>query len=265
MTTEREVRYRLAPRDSGFARWWALAGVLLLLGLWEWSVRQGWISPVYLPAPSQIASALAALVQNGTLGPALAASVLRWLVGVIAGGLAALLLALAGELSLTFRRLIEPYIYFFYPLPKIAILPLFVLWLGIGELPKYVLIALGVFFPVFINTMAGLVRLPRLYREVAAMYPVSRGRYLRTVALPAVLPELFAGLQLGCGTALVLVVAAEMIAAQTGIGALILHFGDLMLTAPLLACIFVLCVAGLIVQALLAQWQRYMTPWRDHR
>ena len=56
-----------------------------------------------------------------------------------------------------------------------------------------------------------------------------------------------------------------MIAAQTGIGALILHFGDLMLTAPMLACIFVLCVAGLMVQALLAQWQRYMTPWRDHR
>ena len=115
MTTEREVRYRLAPKESSCARWWALAGVLLLLGLWEWSVRQGWISPVYLPAPSQIASALAALVQNGTLGPALAASALRWLVGVIAGGLAALLLALAGELSPTFRRLIEPYIYFFYP------------------------------------------------------------------------------------------------------------------------------------------------------
>lgn len=251
--------HRLQGRERADLVW--AAWLAVLLG-WEAAVRTGAVPALYLPAPTTILAELQRLVLDGTLPQALAASGLRWLIGVAGGTVCALVPALALGLSPTGRKFLSSGVHVFYPMPKIALLPLLVLWLGIGELPKYVIIGLGVFFPLALNTLEALAHVPRQYYEVAAIYPTSRGRLIREVLWPAILPAVFTGLRLGCGTALILLIAAEMLAAETGLGALILQYGGLMLTAPLLACVTLLSLAGLLIQRLLTLAEYYAMPWR---
>lgn len=261
-TVCREVPYRMAGHEKKAPRWLATCWWLLVLAIWEGAARVGAVPEIILPGPVAIVGELFRLAGVGDLGPAVAASAWRWLVGVAGGGVLGLALALAAGVQRHVRAVLVPLVHFLYPVPKIAMLPLFVLWLGIGESPKWLIIGLGVFFPVFISTLQGIAHIPRIYYEVATVYPTSQGRFLRQIVLPAVLPSVFAGLRLGCGTALVLLVAAEMIAADTGVGALILHYGDLMLTKSLLACVLLLSLAGLLVQWLLQQAERLAIPWK---
>lgn len=261
-SNEYAVPYRLAAREKKAARWLAPVWWLLLFAIWETTARLGFLPAIYLPAPTVIITELFRLLATGELLPALGASAERWLIGVVGGGLCGLLLALGAGTRRNLHELTVPLVHFLYPVPKIAMLPLFILWLGIGEEPKWVIIGLGVFFPVFISTLQGIRHIPRIFYEVAAVYPTSNARFLRKIVFPAVLPSIFAGLRLGCGTALVLLVAAEMIAADTGIGALILHFGDLMLTHSLLACVLLLSLAGLFVQWTLQYLERLAIPWK---
>ena len=148
-------------------------------------------------------------------------------------------------------RIGSPIVNALYPIPKIALLPLFILWLGIGELSKVTgelskvtIIALGVFFPVAMNTYSGVKNVDPLLIKVAVSFNATRWMTLKKVVLPAALPMIFAGLRLAAGTSLLLLVAAEMIAAQEGIGALILHYGDLMITDRLMAGVIVLSPFG---------------------
>ena len=143
-------------------------------------------------------------------------------------------------------RIGTPIVNALYPIPKIALLPLFILWLGIGELSKVTIIALGVFFPVAMNTYSGVKNVDTLLIKVAVSFNASWWLTMKSVVLPSALPVIFAGLRLAAGTSLLLLVAAEMIAAQEGIGALILHYGDLMITDRLMAGVIVLSLLGLI-------------------
>lgn len=237
-------------------------GIGVVLLCWEWIVRAGWVAAAVCPAPSMILTELAVLGHSGILGPALLASGIRWLTGMTAGSIVGILAAVAAGRRTAIGGIIVPWVHLLYPVPKIALLPLFILWFGIGEWPKSIIIGLGAFFPVFINVWNGIRRLPRSYDEVIAVYPVGTGYYLRRILLPALLPAVFVGLKLAAGSALVLLVAAEMLAADTGLGALILHYGDLMLTAPLLACVTVLAAAGLVIQLLIDRAERYFIRWR---
>lgn len=259
---ERAVRVhaRLRPRTP--SRRQSAIGIVGVLLLWECAVRCGMMDAAICPAPTMLMTELAALARAGILGEALAASGTRWLVGMVLGSTVAVVAAVAAGCCARIGGWVLPWVHLLYPVPKIALLPLFVLWLGIGEWPKSVIIALGAFFPVFINTWNGIRRLPVRYDEVVAVYPVGMGYYLRHILLPATAPAIFVGLKLAAGSALVLLVAAEMLAADTGIGALILHYGDLMLTAPLLACVAVLAAAGLCIQYILGQAERYFVRWR---
>ncbi len=262
MTEEIEVRVHppAATREPG--RRHIVGGIGGVLLLWECAVRFGGVNATDCPAPSMIILELVRLGVTGVLWPALVASGMRWLTGMLTGCGLGVLLAVAAGRDRLLGGLTVPWVHLLYPVPKIALLPLFVLWLGIGELPKLVIIALGAFFPVFINTRHGMSRLPRRYDEVVAVYPVGTRYYVRRILLPGVYPSVFAGLKLAAGSALVLLVAAEMLAADTGIGALILQYGDLMLTASLLACVTVLAAAGLVIQYLIGCWERAVVRWR---
>ena len=149
-----------------------------------------------------------------------------------------------------------------YPIPKIALLPLFILWLGIGELSKVTIIALGVFFPVAMNTYSGVKNVDTLLIKVAVSFNASWWLTMKSVVLPSALPVIFAGLRLAAGTSLLLLVAAEMIAAQEGIGALILHYGDLMITDRLMAGVIVLSLLGLIFNLGLQWLEHKIVPWK---
>ncbi|HXH84489.1 MAG TPA: ABC transporter permease subunit, partial [Candidatus Tectomicrobia bacterium] len=150
-----------------------------------------------------------------------------------------------------------------FPVPKIALLPLLILWLGIGEASKVAVIALGVFFPMAINTYAGVRHADPLLVRAAVSFGAGRTSLVRKVLLPSALPTIFAGLRLGAGTALLLLVAAEMIAASSGIGYLVLHAQNLMETTKLMVGIVLLSLLGVGSHWLLARVERLAIPWKE--
>jgi len=149
-----------------------------------------------------------------------------------------------------------------FPIPKIALLPLLILWLGIGEPSKVAVIALGVFFPMAINTFAGVRQADPALVRAAVSFGARRSSVIRKVMLPAALPMVFAGLELGAGTALLLLVAAEMIAVESGVGFLVLHAGNLMATTRLMAGILLLSALGVLASAVIDAVERLVIPWR---
>ena len=156
----------------------------------------------------------------------------------------------------------QPLIAATFPIPKIALLPLLILWLGIGEPSKIAVIALGVFFPMAINTYAGVRQADPLLVRAAIAFGAGRWSVIRKVILPSALPMIFAGLKLGAGTALLLLVAAEMIAADSGIGFLVLHAGNIMDTTKLMVGIVCLSLLGVLSHWLLTRGERLAVPWR---
>jgi NitT/TauT family transport system permease protein len=150
-----------------------------------------------------------------------------------------------------------------FPIPKIALLPLLILWLGLGEPSQVAVIALGVFFPMAINTAAGVRQADPLLIRAAAAFGARRWSVIRKVILPSALPMIFAGLRLGAGTALLLLVAAEMIAVESGIGFLVLHAGHIMATTKLMVGIVLLSLLGVLSHWGLARLERLAIPWRS--
>jgi len=156
----------------------------------------------------------------------------------------------------------QPLIAATFPIPKIALLPLLILWLGLGEPSKIAVIALGVFFPMAINTYAGVREADPLLVRAAVAFGAGRWSIIRKVILPSALPMIFAGLKLGAGTALLLLVAAEMIAADSGIGFLVLHAGNIMDTTKLMVGIVCLSLLGVLSHWVLTRGERLAVPWR---
>jgi len=238
----------------------AAVGVLLLL--WEGICRAGLISPLFLPAPTRILAALGAMVADGEIGRSLLASLYRIVMGFLLGGIFGLAVGLVTGTSALADRMVTPLVNALYPIPKIALLPLFILWLGIGELSKVTIIALGVFFPIAMNTYSGVKNVDTLLIKVAVSFKANWWFTMKHVVLPGALPTIFAGFRIAAGTALLLLVAAEMIAAEQGIGALILHYGDLMITERLMAGVIVLSLLGLVFTLGLQRLEQRLVPWR---
>jgi ABC-type nitrate/sulfonate/bicarbonate transport system permease component len=212
--------------------------------------------------PSAILTALGKLITSGEISRSLTASLYRILLGFALGSIIGLLVGLVTGTSALMDRIGTPIVNALYPIPKIALLPLFILWLGIGELSKVTIIALGVFFPVAMNTYSGVKNVDTLLIKVAVSFNASWWLTMKSVVLPSALPVIFAGLRLAAGTSLLLLVAAEMIAAQEGIGALILHYGDLMITDRLMAGVIVLSLLGLIFNLGLQWLEHKIVPWK---
>lgn len=262
MSFQREAVNRLAFIDKKIPRWAPPSAIVAVLALWELVSRSGWVSTLYLPAPGDIVLTGAGMLVSGEVLINLQASLLRVGAGFFLGSL----IGIAAGLLLGFSRLAEaignPLLYALYPIPKIALLPLIILWLGIGEVSKVAIIALGVFFPVAINTYSGVKHIDPLLIKVAVSYKASPARLVRQVILPGALPMIFAGLKLAAGTSLLLLVAAEMIAAREGIGALVLHYGDLMLTTKLMVGVLILSLLGVIFTQVLNRLEKLIIPWK---
>lgn len=230
--------------------------------MWELALRQGWVDSIFLPPPSAVAQALWQLAADGTLWRHLVASLQRifggWALGTLAGLVAG---GLMGIWSLP-RAVGVPVVSAFFPIPKIALLPLFILWLGIGEPSRFAVIALGVFFPTVIATFSALDSVPRGLVRMAQSFGLSRAHIIGDVLLPGALPGILAGFRITSSIALILLVAAEMIGAEQGIGAFVLQAGQLMQTDQLLADVVVLSLLGLATGALLSRLERRFTAWR---
>ena len=242
-----------------------VARVLGLLGLvlaWEGVTRTGWVPPLFLPSPLGVLAAGAEMLTTGELAVHIATSLRRIVLGFGVGALGGVSVGLAvGVFSLA-EAIGNPLIAATFPIPKIALLPLLILWLGIGEASKVAVIMLGVFFPMAINTYTGVRHADPLLIRAAVSFGAGRWSVIRKVMLPSALPMIFAGLKLGAGTSLLLLVAAEMIAANSGIGFLILNAQNLMETTKLMVGIVLLSLLGLTSHWLLVRLERAALPWR---
>ena len=259
---EYKVVSRMHSWQKSYPNWVSVVSILCLLVIWELICQSGVVSSLFLPAPTAIINALLQMIADGEIGVSLAASLYRILAGFFIGSIIGLAVGLVTGTSALMDKIGTPIVNAIYPIPKIALLPLFILWLGIGELSKVTIIALGVFFPVAMNTYSGVKNVDTLLLKVAASFNASWWMTMKSVVLPNALPMIFAGLRLAAGTSLLLLVAAEMIAAQVGIGALILHYGDLMITDRLMAGVIVLSLLGLVFNLILQFLERKAIPWK---
>jgi NitT/TauT family transport system permease protein len=236
-------------------------GLVGLLVLWELLTRTGWVPALFLPSPLGVVAAGLDMLRSGELLAHVGASLGRILVGFAVGALGGVAVGLAlGVFSLA-EAVGNPLIAATFPIPKIALLPLLILWLGIGEASKVAVITLGVFFPMAINTYTGVRHADPLLLRAAVSFGAGRWSLIRKVMLPSALPMIFAGLKLGAGTSLLLLVAAEMIAANSGIGFLILNEQNLMETTTLMVGIVALSLLGLCSHWLLTRLERLAIPW----
>lgn len=253
------MRVRLQGRLHGMLHLLSPAGLLLA---WEAAVRLGVLDARFFPPPSAVAGALAETVRSGELFVDLGVSVARIAAGFVAGAVPGLVLGLAMGLAPALRAALEPVVYALYPIPKLALLPLIMILFGLGETSKVVTIALGVFFPVLINTAAGVVHIDRIYLDVARSFGARPLDFYLTVALPGALPSIFTGLRLGSGMALLLIVAAEMIAAQSGIGYMIWSSYQTFTLEKMYLAFVLMAVLGWLLSVGVGRLERAVIPWR---
>jgi len=249
----------LTRREHRLLRAAALVGLVVL---WELFARAGWVPALFLPSPLSVLHELADMVRSGELLVHVAASLRRLALGFALGALAGVAVGIAVGFFSMAEAVGGPLIAATFPIPKIALLPLLILWLGIGEVSKVAVIALGVFFPMAINTHAGVRQADPLLVRAAVSFGAGRWSVIRKVVLPSALPMVFAGLKLGAGTALLLLVAAEMIAVESGIGFLVMHAGNLMATTKLMVGIALLSLLGVLSHWALTGLERLVIPWR---
>ena len=203
------------------ARWGGATGLIvpaLGLLLWEGLARAGLVPPNWLPAPSVIAGTLRELAASGELTGHLFATLARVLAGFALGAAAATLLGVLTGASATARALLDPTLQALRNIPSMAWIPLFLLWLGIQEASKITLIAVGAFFPVYLNLLQGILQLDPKLVEVGHVYGYRGAALVRRVLLPATLPAYLTGLRGGLGLAWMFVVAAEIMGASRGLG-----------------------------------------------
>ncbi len=235
-------------------------GVLLLV---ELAARAGWIAPQLLPPPSEVAQTLLDLARQGVLSGHIVASTGRVLAGFALGtGLALGFGALTG-LSRTADALLTPSFQALRAIPSLAWVPLLLLWLGIDEASKIVLIAIGAFFPVYMGTVSGIAHVDRKLVEVARLRGFGGLTLARRVLLPAAMPSLMTGLRNGLSLAWMFMVAAELIAASRGLGYLLTDGRETSRADLVLAAIALLAVLGKLSDSLMATVERRVLHWRD--
>lgn len=238
-----------------------MAGIAAL-SLWEGAARLGLVSSLYFPPPSQIAEALWRSVVTGELGPALWSTLTRVIPGLVLGAVPGLLLGVAMGRSRSVRRVVDPFIAAVHPIPKIALLPLLMIILGIGEASRIAVVAIASFFPMLINAMAGVRRVSPLYFEVARNYGANQWKVFTRVVLPGSLPMVLSGLRLSANVAFLVTIAIEIVVADTGLGALIWLSWEILRVELLYAVLVVISLFGVTLNLTLAGVARWLSPWQ---
>ena len=242
-----------------------IASPVALLLLWEIAARFGWIDVRFFPAPSKIFVTMMELIQNGQLWVHLKASMYRLFWGFVWGGVPALLLGISMGLNRTLRAVMEPLISATYPIPKSAILPLILLIFGLGEPSKVVMVAIGLFFPILINTMTGVLEIQKIYFDVSKNFGADRYQVFMTVALPGAMPLIMTGVKLGVGMGLILISLAEMIGAKSGLGYMMWNAWEILSVETMYVGLLVIAALGVLFTVILNEIERYLVPWKAAR
>jgi NitT/TauT family transport system permease protein len=247
----------------------ALSTPIGMLLVWELLVRTGLLDVRFFPAPSSIADTFYDMLINvawsSSLGYHVLISLSRALVGFVIGAVPAIILGAIMGLVPLVRAAIQPVVGAIFPIPKVAILPLLMLIFGIGEESKWAIIAVGVFFQVLIATAAGVANIDKIYLDVGTNFRAGRLARYTTIALPGALPMIFAGLRLGWGAALLLLVTAEMVSSQSGLGFVIWRAWQLMTVEEMYVGLVVIAFIGVTSFWLIDGIERKLLPWKANK
>ena len=256
----------VAFRGGGFApksrRWVGLVVFVGLILVAEWGTREGWITALTLPKPSDVLQTFVELYQSGLLFKHLVPSLSRLAVGAAIGASVGISVGVLIGLFSYIRSGLVPLIAAIFPIPKIALLPLFVIWFGIGEGSKYALIAFGTFTPTVVATYGAVDNVDRTLIRMGQSFGLSWWSIVRKIVLPGAMPGILSGLRISLAIAIILLVAAEMLGAEYGIGAYILEAGSLYDLERLFVGVVILSVLGVIVSASVGFAERRILRWR---
>lgn len=260
---EKKMRHELRQQAQRVLR--ILSPFLLLLA-WEISARVGLLDARFFPPPSTLIGTFERMIADGSLLSAVADSMRRLVIGFAVGALAGCAVGTGLGLSSWFRALVEPWLIVTFPIPKLAIYPLLVLIIGLGDMPIIALLAIAVFYIVAMNLAAGIFAIRPVFFDVGRDSQASFLQVVRTIALPAALPHLFTGLEISIGIAFIVLIAAEFVGAKSGLGSIIWSSWQLFDVAPMYVAILCVSVLGYVLTTLLRYVAHWVMPWqRTHR
>ena len=249
-------------------RWESWSGPAVLAAFllaWEAAARMGLLPPFYFPAPSVIGRTLFEKTASGELPGHVKVTLSRLFPGLALGCIPGLLLGLMMGWSARVRRIFDPIVAALHPMPKIGLLPLVMIFFGIGEASKIAMVAVAAFFPMVINTMAGVRQIPAIHFEVAENYGAGFMKLLTRVTLPGSLPLVLHGLRLAVNIGLLLTIAAEIAAANNGLGARIWLAWEVLRVEDVYAILFIICAMGFLFTFLIHVISQRLVPWQVER
>ena len=260
-----ELKKRKARRRDLALR---LFAVVLFFAFWEFITRINgvWVNlfnPILIPGPVEVVQLGIEMLYSGELWTHVSASLSRVLGGFVLAATAGVIMGVAVSRSRTVTSLFEPIVEMFRPIPSLAFLPIFVLWFGIGEMSKVIFIAYATFFPVFTSTAIGVRQIDPVLLRAAATLGASRSDIFRYVVLPAASPSIIAGLRIGFGTSFFVIVAAEYIAADTGLGFMINDARTFFNVPRMLLGAMVIGAIGFGFNVILRRFEDYLLRWRE--
>ena len=262
----KNIKRPVAFRGGGFApvshRWVGLIVFIILIALAEIGTQTGFISALTLPKPSDVMATFKQLYVSGQLWNHLQPSLTRLIIGAFMGLIVGTWVGVMIGLFSYVRAGLIPLVAAIFPIPKIALLPLFVIWFGIDEGSKYALIAFGTFTPTVVATYGAVDNVDRTLIRMGQSFGLSWLSIVRKIILPGAMAGILSGLRISMAIAIILLVAAEMLGAEYGIGAYILEAGSLYDLERLFAGVVILSVLGVIVSALIGVLERKLLGWR---
>lgn len=260
--TPKDVPFRGGGFRPRRVRGVGLAVFVVLIALIEWGTRTGWISNLTLPRPSAVLETFRNLIETGLLWKHLLPSLSRLAVGSALGISAGVAAGVMIGLFSLVRAGMVPLVAALFPIPKIALLPLFVIWFGIDEGSKYALIALGTFTPTVVATYGAVDNVDRTLIRMGQSFGLTWASIVRKIVLPGALPGILSGLRVSIAIGIILLVAAEMLGAQYGIGAYILEAGSLYDLERLFAGVVILSGLGVLTSGVIGWVERRVLAWR---
>jgi NitT/TauT family transport system permease protein len=250
--TGRGVRFNVLP---------PLALLVLLIAAWELALSREWVSEVTLPQPEDVATAFVDLVTSDIIWNDVWATFYETAAGFLVGAGLGIALAIPSGLSNTMRQMLRPYAVSLQVTPRIAIAPIVITWFGFGYTSKIVIAAIIAFFPVYVNTLTGMITVDEDEREMFRSLGASRAQTFTHLMLPSSLPVMFAGLKTAIGLALIGAVVGEFISAQAGLGLLIQQFSYQLAVADAFAVLLILTIMGLLLYGLMEYLERVTVFW----
>src|SRR3954447_9897529 len=256
--TQTSPRRRRRPPLSWLRRW---PSPLLLILLWQVGSWLGFIPEQKIASPLQILATGKQLVLDGTLGSETLVSVQRVALGFAIGALVGVVLAVVAGLSRLGEDAVAPPMQMLRTLPHFGLIPLLIVWLGIGEMPKIALIALGVVFPLYLNTFAGIRSIDRKFLEAAKTLHLNRRQRLRHVVIPGAVPQALVGLRQSLGVAWLSLIVAETVSASSGLGYMINHAREFLQTDVIVVGLAVYRILGLLTDSVVRFLERRALSW----